>query len=168
MQTIILNADFTYLNIVSWQKAIKLLLLGKAEPIKVSEKVINNCNKSYVIKMPLILKLVRMVNNVYKNKVPYSRKNVYARDDFTCQYCGNKENLSIDHILPASRGGKTNFENCVTSCIKCNTKLKGNKTPGEANMRLKKIPHTPTVMEFLSLKMKNTSIYNFLKESNIY
>jgi 5-methylcytosine-specific restriction endonuclease McrA len=108
-----------------------------------------------------------MVKNVYRNKVPYSRRNVYIRDQYTCQYCGTKRDLSIDHIIPSSRGGKTNFKNCVTSCVKCNT-TKGNRTPEEASMKLNRLPYVPTIMEFLSLKMKNTGVYGFLKEINIY
>ena len=167
MNTVVLNADYTYLNTVPWQRAIKLLVTEKAEVLKEDDRKISNFDKSCQFKLPLVLKLVRMVQTVYRNKVPYSRKNVFIRDKHTCQYCGTHDGLSIDHVLPKSRGGKTNFENCVACCVKCNLS-KGDKELHEVNMKLKKQPHEPTIVEFLTYKMKNTGVYNFLKDIKIY
>lgn len=167
MNTIVLNADYTYLNIIPWQKAIKLLIKDKAEVIKETNTQVKNCDNKYSFSIPLVLKLVKMVQIVYKNKVPFSRKNIFVRDQYTCQYCGAKENLNIDHIVPSSKGGKTCFENCMTSCVECNTK-KGNRTPEEAQMTLKRKPYEPTIIEFLTYKMKHTGVYEFLKDIKIY
>lgn len=167
MHTLVLNADFTYINTVPWQKAIKLLVKEKAQVLKESSRKVSNAEGTCVFKIPVVLKLVQLVSVVYKNKVPYSRKNIFIRDNHTCLYCGTHKNLSIDHVIPSSQGGKTCFENCVTSCVSCNLK-KGNRTPQEANMRLKKPPHEPTIIEFLTHKMKNTGAYSFLKEIKIY
>ena len=167
MHTVVLNADYTYLNTVPWQRAIKLLVKEKAEVLKEDDRQITNCDSSCQYKIPLVLKLVQLVKTVYRNKVPYSRKNVFIRDNHTCQYCGTHEQLSIDHVMPVSRGGKTEFENCVTSCVKCNIS-KGNRTPQEARLKLYKHPYEPTIIEFLTYKMKHTGVYNFLKDVKIY
>lgn len=167
MHTVVLNADYTYLNTVPWQRAIKLLVKEKAKVLKEADQQVTNSEHTHCFKIPLVLKLIEMVNTVYRNKVPFSKKNIFIRDDYACVYCSTKENLSIDHVIPCSRGGKNNFENCVTSCIKCNL-TKGDKTLGEVNMRLKKRPHEPTIVEFLSYKMRHTGVYEFLKELRIY
>ena len=152
MHTVVLNADFTYLNTVPWQRAIKLLIKEKAEAIKEADRQICNSEGTCVLKVPLVLRLVQMVQTVYRNKVPYSRKNVFIRDNHTCQYCGTHERLSIDHVIPRSKGGKTSFENCVTSCITCNI-AKGNRTPREAQMKLRKRPHEPTTVSYTHLTL---------------
>ena len=104
---------------------------------------------------------------IYKNRVPYTKKNIIIRDDYECCYCGSHKNLTIDHVIPESRGGKTNFENCVAACFPCNNK-KNNRTPREANMFMKKKPHAPTISEFFMLKMKNLGLDKYLKELGVY
>jgi len=104
---------------------------------------------------------------IYKAHVPYTKKNVIVRDNFKCVYCGSDDNLTVDHILPVSRGGKTCFENCVASCQKCNNK-KNNKTPSEAKMFMSKRPHSPTISEFFVMKMKNLGVDEFLRELGVY
>ncbi len=167
MQTVVLNADYTYLNTVNWKRGLKLVLLEKAEALKEADRTVCNVDRTYVFKIPLVLKLIHMVKTVYRNKIPYSRRNVFIRDQYMCQYCGTKDKLSIDHIVPSSKGGKTKFTNCVASCVKCNVN-KGNRTPEEAHMHLKKVPHEPTVMEFLTHKMRDTGAYQFLKDIGVY
>lgn len=168
MQTVVLNADYTYLNVVSWRRAIKMLIKGKAEVLKEAAKQVSNYEGTFIVRVPIVLKLVKMVNTVYRNKIPYSRKNVYIRDNYRCQYCGTKsKKLSIDHVFPASRGGKTEFKNCVACCIECNNS-KGSRTPEEADMRLLKQPYVPNIMEFLNHKMRQMGTYDFLKSIKIY
>jgi len=165
---IVLNLDYTYLNTVSIKKAVKYILNKKVEVVKKSTDFITNAERSFKLHIPLVVRLVKMVRIIYKSKVPFTRKNVFARDCYICQYCGNKNiQLTIDHIIPASRGGKTDWENCVASCRECNNR-KGNKTPREAKMRLKKIPTQPTIMEFMIAKMKSLGIDDLLKELQIY
>jgi 5-methylcytosine-specific restriction endonuclease McrA len=104
---------------------------------------------------------------IYKNRVPYSKRNIMIRDKNMCCYCGSNRNLTIDHVIPLSRGGKTSFDNCVTACFRCNNK-KNNRTPSEANMFLRKKPHTPTISEFFMIKMKNLGVDKYLKELGVY
>jgi 5-methylcytosine-specific restriction endonuclease McrA len=111
------------------------------------------------------MKIVRMV---YKHRVPYTKKNVLVRDRHKCAYCGVKsKDLTIDHVLPRSRGGKTDFDNCVACCRKCNDK-KGAKTPREAGLALRKRPFQPTISEFMRLKLQTSGIYEYLVEFGIY
>jgi len=134
---IVLNADYTFLNTISWQEAVCLLVKGAAVPIDdVSEnkaieivKIVRTVRDKYLV--PMIIKLVKYVRTVFKRRVPWSKRNVCLSDRYICQYCGTKlknSETTVDHIIPKSRGGKSTFENCVTACRKCNIK-KNNRLP---------------------------------------
>src|SRR6056297_3021799 len=153
---IVLNADYQFLNFCSWKRALILVESGRAEILKASKKIIKNFENTFTFAIPYVIKLVKMVRSVFKKKVPWSKKNVFIRDNNTCQYCGKKniKNPELEHIIPKSKGGKNSFENCVCSCSECNRK-KGNRTPSEAGMFLKKQPVQPTINEFLMNKIKN-------------
>lgn len=164
---VLLNADYTFLNVVHWKRAMCLMTKGKVQVLKHSERIIKTA-EGLAIKVPLVMKLIKLIRTLYRNKVPFSKKNVLTRDGFKCAYCGSKnERLTMDHILPKSRGGKTTFENCVAACKKCNNK-KGGKTPREISMFPKVKAYQPTISEFLHLKIKNLGINNFLKDIGIY
>ena len=163
---ILLNGDYTYLNTISWKKALKLLIKQKAEVLKYSSKVIKSA-ENITMRIPLVLKLIKIIRLVYKSRVPFSKKNIMIRDNYTCQYCGSKKELTIDHVIPVSKGGKSNFENCVTACKHCNTK-KGGRLPSEANMYLKRRPVTPTIAEFTRIKAFKSGVYKLLEEFGIY
>ena len=113
------------------------------------------------------IKLIKVIRMIYKNRVPFSKRNVIVRDGYTCVYCHSQRDLTIDHIIPTSRGGKSTFENCTTSCRACNNK-KGNRTPSEANMYMDKQAYAPTISEFLRLKMKQLGVDAYLKEMGVY
>lgn len=165
-RTVVLNADYTFLGVVNWKKAVKLLVKEKAEVLQESDRPLSG-SFTAVKNIPLVMRLINMVNSVYRAKVPYSKKNVMIRDKYTCQYCGSKDDITIDHILPSSRGGKSSFLNCVASCKECNIHKKQNRTPDEAGMRLFREPHEPTIIEFLTIKMKSLGVHSFLKENGI-
>lgn len=163
MQTIILNADYSYLNTVSWQKAITLLSKGKVEVLKYSEELIRSAG-NLVMKIPLVMRLIKLVRTLYRTKVPFSKRSVIVRDGFKCAYCGEtRKRFTIDHIIPKSRGGKSTFENCVASCLACNAK-KGNRTPNEARMPLKVKAFQPTISEFLRIKLEKLGAKKVLDE----
>lgn len=156
-KVVILNADYVYLNSVGWKRAIRLLIKGKAESLKDStKKIITTSGK--IIFIPILMRLIKIVRMVYRNKVPFSKRNIYVRDKNRCVYCDIKsKNLTIDHVIPKSRGGKTTWNNCVASCKKCNA-TKANRTPREAKMSIKRMPYQPTINEFLMIKMKELGI----------
>ncbi|QDG54222.1 HNH endonuclease [Persicimonas caeni] len=139
---LLLNATYEPLSVVSWKKAITLLILGKAEMIEPQASVVHSATR--VFRLPSVLRLLRRVS-VPRSRVQFSRTNVYRRDGFSCQYCGvrfRKEELTFDHVLPRSRGGATNWTNIVTSCKPCN-RTKGDRTPEEATMPLLSQPKEP-------------------------
>ena len=163
---IVLNGDYTYLNTVSWKRAVCLVMKGKSEVLKYTNKVLT-CASGKCIQIPLIIKLIKVVRMIYKNKVPFSKRNVMVRDGYRCSYCGTMKNLTIDHIIPRSKGGKSSFENCTTACKPCNNK-KGNRTPSEAQMFMSRQAYAPTISEFLRLKMKKLGADAYLKEMGVY
>jgi 5-methylcytosine-specific restriction endonuclease McrA len=166
---IVLNGDYSYLSVISWKRAVCLMIKGKTEVLKWSDRELRNSEGKVITKIPLVMRLIKIVRMIYRNKVPYSKRNIFVRDNYQCMYCGitDKVKLTIDHVIPASLGGKSDFDNCVASCRPCNLE-KGQRTPNEAKMYLKRRPYTPTIYEFIRLKMKYLKIDDFLKELGVY
>jgi len=146
---LVLNYDYTPLNVTSFQRGFVLVDKGKAEIIRSDESPITSGYKKYV--RPLIIRLLRYIRYHTKNIRP-SRNRIYKRDDYECVYCGSSRNLTIDHVIPKSRGGTNEWTNLVTSCFKCNLK-KADSTPEEAKMKMKHKPFAPTLIEE-NLKLK--------------
>ena len=163
MGVIVLNADYTYLHTISWRRAVNLMIKGKVEVVRYSDKIIQGFYRSYAL--PHIVRLIKFVRQVYKNKIPLHRKNIFIRDGFTCQYCGQscRTHPTLDHIIPKSRGGPISWTNSVTACMACNQK-KGSRTPREANMVLSRQPFRPTINEFTQLKMKGLGLERLLSD----
>jgi 5-methylcytosine-specific restriction endonuclease McrA len=143
-QTLLLNASFEPLKVVHWRKAVTLLCQGKVEVISVYDRDIRAV--SFTIKLPAVIRLLRYVR--FKRRfdyVPFSRANIYARDNHTCQYCGRTlptSDLTFDHVVPVAQGGRKDWENIVTCCVVCNRK-KGGLTPADAGMHLVRVPKRP-------------------------
>ncbi len=136
-KVLVLNASYEPLNITSWRRAVVLLIKGKAEQLE------NNGKYLYPeFPLPTVIRLLYYVRIPYK-EIPLTRRNILERDRHTCQYCSYKgEGLTLDHVLPRSRGGGDTWENLVAACVRCNVK-KGNRTPKEANMNLLTRPRRP-------------------------
>lgn len=164
---ILLNGDYSFLNVISWQRAVCLMFKGKTEILKYTDKIITNCDGSVKIVVPAVMRLIKVIRSIYRNKVPFSKRNVMIRDRFKCVYCGSSKELTIDHVIPVSRNGKSTFENCVTACKKCNSK-KNNRTPTEARMYLKKQPFAPTISEYIRARMESLGIHDLLKDLGVY
>ncbi len=143
-QTLVLNASYEPINIVSWKRAITLLFQGKVEGLAEYDKEIRSI--SFTIRMPSVLRLLRYVGMRKRfHQVKFSRANIYARDLHTCQYCGTKcstEDLTFDHVIPVVKGGSKTWNNIVTCCFECNHR-KGGRTPEEAGMHLIRRPKAP-------------------------
>ncbi len=132
-QVLVLNASYEPLNITTWRRAMVMMLKGKAESLEEdsSRKIRPDTM------LPTVIRLRQFVRVPFK-ELPLTRKNIFHRDRHSCQYCGYKgQKLSIDHVNPKSRGGTDSWENVTTACLPCNV-LKGNRTPQEANMPLRK------------------------------
>lgn len=152
MDTLVLNANYFPLGTCSWQDAFRLVYQGKFRVDKVyQDRVIKSAHESHHV--PSVI-----VSNTYIDHTPdvkFSRKNVYERDNYTCQYCGNKYGrhaLTFDHVIPRSKGGGTSWENIVTSCAPCNT-YKGDKTPEQAGLRLLRKPKKPPHFHHVKYKI---------------
>lgn len=163
-RVVLLNFDYTFNTYVSWQKAVCLIHRGKAEVVKKTDLIIRSVDSSKNMIMPKVIRLLKIIRELYRNKVPFKSQNIFIRDRFTCQYCGKSDGkMTVDHVRPLSMGGKNNFENCVTACNDCNQR-KANRTPTHAHMFLTRQPYAPTIMEFIMLRMKDIGIKDFLKE----
>jgi 5-methylcytosine-specific restriction endonuclease McrA len=136
-KVLVLNASFEPLNLTSWRRAVVLLLKGKAEQLEHNGKYIYSNFPS-----PSVIRLRQYVRVPYK-EIPLTRRNILERDRNTCQYCNHRgDQLTLDHVIPRSRGGGDTWENLVAACVRCNVK-KGNRTPKEASMILLTQPRRP-------------------------
>lgn len=145
-KVLVLNADFRALSVCSSTKAFLLVYLKKAEIVNaVKGRRLRTVDKSFP--MPSVIRLLRYVNMPYRG-VMLSRQNIFKRDAHQCLYCGDKNNLTLDHVLPRSRGGKTSWTNLVTACQTCNSK-KGDRLPKEAGLELPYEPFRPSFVMFL-------------------
>jgi 5-methylcytosine-specific restriction endonuclease McrA len=151
---VVLDAGYEFVGVVSWQRAMTLLLTGKIEVVKYSERVVRTVTDEFIV--PAVARLVRAVKRVYKTAVAWSRRNLFLRDNYSCCYCGTRSftGMTVDHILAVSRGGKTTWENTVTSCKGCNDK-KGNSLPEEMGMTLRVKPKRPSIKDFCHVILKN-------------
>jgi 5-methylcytosine-specific restriction endonuclease McrA len=135
--TLVLNATYEPINVVSRNDAIGLVLASKAEVIEVGHGTIRS--KHVEVPVPAVILLTRYVKVPYLyTRMPFSKTAVLERDRYTCAYCG-KHATTVDHVHPRALGGKWTFENCVAACAKCNHR-KGSRTLTEMGWTL---PFTP-------------------------
>ena len=135
---LVLNASYEPLNITTWRRAMVMLLKGKAEGLEHDPG--RRIRPDFLL--PTVIRLRHFVRVPYK-PLPLTRRNVFQRDAHTCQYCGFRgDTLSIDHVVPRSRGGGDTWDNVTTACLPCNVR-KGNRTPPEAGMPLAREPRRP-------------------------
>jgi 5-methylcytosine-specific restriction endonuclease McrA len=143
-QALLLNASYEPLKVVDWRKAMTLWCQGKVEVIAHHEREIRTVTVSF--RLPSVIRLLRFVRIKRRfDYVPFSRANIYARDNHSCQYCSRPfptADLTFDHVVPVAQGGRKDWENIVTCCVTCNRK-KGGRTPAEAGMRLQRAPRRP-------------------------
>jgi len=148
MQTLLLNIGYEPIRLVRWRDAVTAWVLEKVEILASYDTPLRS--KHLDMKMPAV---VRLVGNKHRflQQVPMDRWHVYSRDQFRCQYCGKRfkeRNLTYDHVVPRSRGGKTTWTNIVAACEPCNHR-KSDRTPEEADMPLLKRPKRPNWMPTL-------------------
>lgn len=154
MRTLLLDNSFYPVQIISWQKAILLLFTGRAEVVDHYEDDLNIQTVNANFPRP---KILRLFNRHHTNQfVKFSRQNVFLRDNYTCQYCGERhsyQELTFDHVIPQCLGGKTTWTNIVTCCRLCNGQ-KGSKLPSEFKYKLKSEPRIPDWHPSMCLKLK--------------
>lgn len=143
IRTLLLTPWMTPTRVISWERAVVLSFLGKVEVVEEYELVVRA--PSLEMRMPAVVRQ-RKASAVRPKRPAFSRAHVLLRDQFTCQYCAERKEpqaLNMDHVVPRAQGGKTSWENIVTSCYPCNQRKAG-RTPEEARMRLLKRPVRPT------------------------
>ncbi len=160
---LVLNADFrplSYfpLSLWSWQDAIKAVFLDRVNILEEYDRVIHAPNLE--MHLPSVVALKTYVKPV---RAPvFTRFNVFLRDRFACQYCGEHHDLTFDHVIPRSRGGRTTWDNVVTACAPCNM-MKGGKLPHQCGMYPRQRPHQPSITELRNNGRKFPP--NYLHES---
>lgn len=177
-RVLVLDPGFQPINEVPVRKAVKLMFRERVDEhgrsVRIAEPVYNPGKPKEaqsiavriagsVFLVPRIIRLVHYIRRKMKHSVPLSKKNIMVRDRFTCAYCGTKHDLTIDHVIPISRGGKQNWENMVTACMTCNQK-KADRLPNEAGMRLHKQPYQPTISEHLYARLEVLGLADILRE----
>lgn len=166
-KVLVLNADYSAISLCTVPKAFLLVYLDKAElVVSASNEILRSVSTSYP--MPSVIRLNNYVNVPYKGVV-LTRHNIFKRDSNSCCYCGSGRDLTLDHVMPKSRGGKTSWTNLTTACRRCNTK-KGNQTPEEARMPLRTKPFRPTFVMFLREfdGLQETNWQPFLRKKSSY
>ena len=142
---LVLNATYEPLHFTNARRAVTLLLAGKAEAVEASPRVIRS--PSRVFSLPAVIRLAVFIRKPFLDRVAFNKKNILRRDGYTCQYCNRRgERLTVDHVLPRSRGGRSTWDNVVTCCGPCNLR-KGDRLTTEIDMhpRTKPRPPKPTV-----------------------
>lgn len=139
MRTLVLNAGYEPLAVVSFRRAIVLVLAGKAVVIADGPNPV--VSGTLTLPRPSVIILSRYVRVPHGREVPVSRRGVLRRDEHRCAYCSGHA-TTIDHVLPRSRGGQDSWENLVACCVRCNN-MKGNRTPEEMGWSLSVRPRAP-------------------------
>jgi 5-methylcytosine-specific restriction endonuclease McrA len=141
---LVLNADYTPLSyyplsLWPWQTAVKAMFLDRVDVVDHYEREVHSA--TVALKLPSVIALKQYVKP--SNHPAFTRFNLFLRDKFQCQYCGSPKDLTFDHIIPRSQGGRTTWENVTTACSPCNLK-KGGRTPKQAGMHMLNASYRPT------------------------
>ena len=156
-RTLLLSQSYEPIKVISWQRAFTLLTLGKVEVLEEYDHDVRTV--SLILKVPAVVRLLQAFRR-HKKPVKFSRVNIYARDKYRCQYCGAKppiSDLTYDHVVPRSKGGRTTWSNIVTCCYDCNRE-KANRTPEQARMRLRCKPVQPCWVPAVSIRVSTMSV----------
>lgn len=164
---LVLNTNYAPLEICSSRRAICLYFLEKVDILINYEEEVHS--PSITLRIPSVIKLTDYVRHNSMELI-LSRKNIFHRDNYTCQYCGSKSApLTIDHIIPKEHGGRDLWENLVSACAACNI-IKGNRTPVEAGMVLRKLPVRPNrihyFQKFVGIQQREWRPFLFMESMN--
>jgi len=148
VQVLVLNASYEPLNVCTVKRAHVLVFKGKAEVLETLDRPLRSATSTFV--WPHVIRLVNYVRVPRTVKRKISRRALFARDGWKCVYCGSAGMLTLDHVVPRSRGGDSVWENVVTSCAPCNLR-KGDRLLEEAQMQLQTPPRAPAPVLFIRL-----------------
>lgn len=160
-RALVLNSSYQPVKLISWQKALCLWFQGKVEILEYHDASARSVKSSF--KLPSVMRLKRYVTPRRTTRMKFSRENIYLRDNHTCQYCAQQyplKELTLDHVVPASKFGRKEWTNVVTACRTCNHR-KANRTPLGAGMPLLNEPRIPS-----SLPSRHTALFaEFISEN---
>jgi len=161
MKVLVLNMDYSPINVTSLQRGFKLVYMGKAEIISYDETPIITAYKEYV--KPTVIRLLKYVLVPFR-KVQLNRQNIFKRDDNKCVYCGSRNRLTIDHVIPRAKGGTNTWKNLVTCCGSCNVR-KGDKDLdvflSEYGLTMSHKPFKPSFLYFVENMYNINSDWKF-------
>lgn len=144
-RVLVLNQNYEPLNVCHVHRAFVLVIRGKAEVIEANDHLLRTSTRTY--QAPSIIRLLYLIKRA-QPVAKLTRKEIFMRDDYTCQYCGMRSHdLTLDHVIPRHRGGQHRWENLVSACKTCNHK-KGGRLPTEAHMHLRAKPAQPRVSRY--------------------
>jgi 5-methylcytosine-specific restriction endonuclease McrA len=145
----VLNQNYEPLNICTLRRAVALVYDGKAEVLEAYGGYLSS--PTYTLPCPSVIRLIHSIRRP-RPRVKLTRREVFIRDNFACQYCGRRDiELTIDHVIPRSRGGGHSWDNLVSACKVCNHR-KGGKSPAEARMKLRRDPMEPSPGAYYSIE----------------
>jgi 5-methylcytosine-specific restriction endonuclease McrA len=145
-RALVLDSSYRPIDVVNWQRAILMDLMEKADVLEYFDAVVHSVSMSFYL--PAVVRARRGRAGAYQARVALNRRNVLARDKLACQYCGRTDTrtLTLDHVVPRSKGGQHTWENLVTACAPCNSK-KGDKTLRELRWKLRTPPKEPSAYQ---------------------
>jgi len=151
-KVLLLNSSYEPISVINGKKAIIMLMTKKVDYIEKTKLLISS--EKLKISLPLIVKLKSYIY-LNKRKISLTRKNIFKRDNYKCQYCGkNTSSLTIDHVIPKNKGGKDSWENLVSACVKCNLK-KADSSLKDINMNLINKPKKPHYLIYMQEHVSN-------------
>lgn len=157
-RVLVLNQTYEPLHFCNARRAIIMVLKGKAEEVENDGLLLRS--PSYTFRLPSVIRLLYYIKRPYMVGATFSKKNVFKRDRFICQYCGHRDGvMTIDHVVPKSRGGRTCWENVVVACKVCNIK-KGDRTLREARMHLIRKPKKPSFIFYFNIAQFSTHSFH--------
>lgn len=172
MTCLVLNNSNEPLDVVDLQRAVQLIYERKAEILEFKNKLLRSAGNAltkevFAIKLPTVIRMLYYVVRPFK-RVVLSKKHVLLRDDYRCGYCDEQggSEMTVDHIYPRSRGGKSTWENLIACCSRCNFR-KRNRTPEEASMKLLRRPNRPSFIPWVVVK-RHTMPNEWGKYLNLY
>jgi 5-methylcytosine-specific restriction endonuclease McrA len=151
----VLNSGYEPIKVVNWRKAVVLWLQGKVEVLEFHSTLVHS--PSCTLNLPAVMRLKQYIRPYLSITVRLSRQNIFLRDEHTCQYCHKRfseKRLTIDHVVPISKGGRHEWTNVVTACSACNNK-KGDKSPERANLILLRKPERPNWLPNRDLELQD-------------
>jgi 5-methylcytosine-specific restriction endonuclease McrA len=144
-RVLVLNQNYEPLNVCPMRRAFSLVVDGKAEVVELGQHIVHTTSTEYTC--PSVIRLLYLIKRVHP-VAKLTRKELFMRDNYTCQYCGKQSReLTIDHVVPRHRGGPHRWENLVSACKSCNHR-KGGRNPDEARMTLLSEPRQPRVSRY--------------------